>query len=85
MNYIDVVEIAGLPDEKINLGVATDEFGLQTKTEEWHYGENELIIIVNDTVNAVDTNVKSTYQKIQHIIDSARAAGDTSVMIQQIQ
>lgn len=85
MTYIEVLEVAGIPGKKIDVGIVTDEFGLQTKTEEWYYGDNQLIVIVNDTVNAIDLDVKSTYQRIQHIIDSARAAGDTSVMIQPIQ
>ncbi len=85
MNYIEVLETAGIPDKKIFVGTVTDETGLQTKTEEWYYGENQLIVIVNDTVNAIDTDISSTYRKIQHIIDSARAAGDTSVMIQPVQ
>ncbi|MEP7127275.1 MAG: hypothetical protein ABI729_00350 [Chitinophagales bacterium] len=84
MSYIDVVEIAGIPDQKINVGVTTDEFGLQTKTEEWHYGDNQLIVIVNDTVSSIDLDLKSTYHRIQHIIDSARAAGDTARMIQRV-
>ncbi|MBK9732111.1 MAG: hypothetical protein IPO83_12645 [Chitinophagaceae bacterium] len=85
MSYLDVVEIAGIPDQKINVGVTTDEYGLQTKTEEWHYGDNQLIVIVNDTVSSIDLDLKSTYQRIQHIIDSARAAGDSARMIQQLQ
>lgn len=85
MNYIEVLETAGIPDKKVFVGTITDETGLQTKTEEWYYGENQLIVIVNDTVNAIDTDISSTYRKIQHIIDSARAAGDTSVMIQPVQ
>ncbi|MBK6482784.1 MAG: hypothetical protein IPG01_06540 [Chitinophagaceae bacterium] len=85
MNYIEVLETAGIPDKKIFVGTVTDETGLQTKTEEWYYGENQLIVIVNDTVNAIDTDISSTYRKIQHIIDSARATGDTSVMIQPVQ
>lgn len=85
MNYIEVLETAGIPDKKVFVGTVTDETGLQTKTEEWYYGENQLIVIVNDTVNAIDTDISSTYRKIQHIIDSARAAGDTSVMIQPVQ
>jgi hypothetical protein len=85
MNYIEVLETAGIPDKKIFVGTVTDETGLQTKTEEWYYGENQLIVIVNDTVNAIDTDISSTYRKIQHIIDSARAAGDTSVMIRPVQ
>jgi hypothetical protein len=84
MSYIEVLEVAGFPDEKINVGTVTDEFGQQTKTEEWHYGNNQLVVIINDTVNAVDLDVRQTYQKIQHIIDSARAAGDTSSMIRSI-
>lgn len=85
MNYIEVLETAGIPDKKVFVGTVTDETGLQTKTEEWYYGENQLIVIVNDTVNAIDTDISSTYRKIQHIIDSARAAGDTSVMIQPLE
>lgn len=85
MNYIEVIETAGIPDKKVFVGTVTDETGLQTKTEEWYYGENQLIVMVNDTVNAIDTDIRSTYRKIQHIIDSARAAGDTSVMIQAVQ
>ncbi len=85
MNYIEVLEKAGIPDKKVFVGTVTDETGLQTKTEEWYYGENQLIVIVNDTVNAIDNDISNTYRKIQRIIDSARAAGDTSVMIQPVQ
>ena len=85
MSFTDVLDLAGFPDEKINVGTVIDEFGHQTKTEEWHYGNNQLIVIVNDTVNDIDMDVKTTYEKIRHIIDSAKATGDTSAMIQQLQ
>lgn len=84
MSNIDVIEIAGFPDQKINVGVVTDEFGHETKTEEWHYGDNQLVVIVNDEVTAVDLDVTGTYREIQHKIDSARAAGDTASMLQQL-
>lgn len=84
MSFIDVIEIAGFPDQKINVGTTTDAYGLETKTEEWHYGDNELVVIVNDTVVSIDHDLQATYRRIQHIIDSAKAAGDTSKMIQPV-
>jgi len=81
MSYIEVLEVAGLSTEKINVGTVTDQFNHQTQTEEWYYGNNQLIVIVNDTVESVDRDVASTYRKIQYIIDSAKAAGDTRPMI----
>ena len=85
MSFTEVLELAGFPDQKINVGSVTDEFGYQTKTEEWHYGDNQMVVIVNDTVNSIDLDIRSTQEKIRHIIDSAKAAGDTSSMIQSIQ
>ena len=84
MSYTQVLELAGFPDEKIDVGIVTDEFNHQTKTEEWHYGDNEIIVMVNDTVNSIDLNAKRTYDKIRHIIDSAKAAGDSSSLIQPL-
>lgn len=84
MSYIEVLETAGFPDNVVNVGVTTDEFGLQTKTEEWHYGDNQLIVLVNDTVSSVDLDLENTYRRIRHIIDSAKAAGDTTRLIQPI-
>jgi hypothetical protein len=84
MSFTEVLEFAGFPDEKVDVGTVTDEFGHETKTQEWHYGDNQLVVIVNDTVNAIDLDVKSTYQKIQHIMDSAKAAGDSSITIRPV-
>ena len=85
MSYLEVAETAGIPDRKVNVGSVTDEYGLETKTEEWYYGDNCLVVIVNDTVQAIDSDLRGTYKRIHYIIDSARAAGDTSVMIQPLQ
>lgn len=84
MSYIEVLEKAGFPDNVVNVGVTTDELGLQTKTEEWHYGDNQLIVMVNDTVSSIDLDLENTYRHIRHIIDSAKAAGDTTQLIQPI-
>ena len=81
MTFTEVLEVAGFPTEKVNVGSVTDEFGHETKTEEWHYGDNQMVVLENGVVSGVDLDIRSTYQKIQHIIDSAKAAGDTSVMI----
>jgi hypothetical protein len=82
MRSTDVLNLIGFPDEKIDLGNVYDQYSNQTHTEEWYYGSNQLIVIVNDTVNSIDPDVKKTNNRIQYIIDSARAAGDTAPMIQ---
>ena len=74
MTYPEVLDVAGAPDTIIHLGVVMDTFNNQTKTDQWYYGPDELIIMVNDTVNAIDLNARETQQRIQHMIDSARAA-----------
>ncbi len=73
MTFIDVMKIAGAPDTIIHLGIVEDTFHNQTKMNEWYYGQNQVVLIVNDTVNSIDYDVRSTEERIQHIIDSARA------------
>ena len=86
MSYIDVMNLAGAPDTIIHLGAYEDTFHNQTKTDEWHYGNNQIVVIVNDTVNAIDLNANETQQRIQHIIDSARAVeGNSKPFIQPSQ
>jgi len=74
MKFTDVLSIVGAPDTIVHLGVVMDTFSNQTKTDEWYYGPDQLIVIVNDTVNAVDLHARETQARIQHIMDSARAA-----------
>jgi hypothetical protein len=74
MSYIEVLDSVGVPDTVLHQGVVMDEFGNQTKTDEWYYGTNQMIVMVNDTVNAIDLNVRETHKRIRYIIDSARAA-----------
>lgn len=74
MTYVEVLESIGAPDTVLHRGVVMDEFGSQTKTDEWYYGSNSMVVMVNDTVNAVDTEVLETQRRIRYIIDSARAA-----------
>jgi len=86
MTFVDVMKLAGAPDTIIHLGIVVDTFNNQTKTDEWHYGENQIVVIVNDTVNAVDLHANETRQHIQHIMDSARAAeGNSNPFIQPAQ
>lgn len=73
MDYLEMVNIIGTPDTIIHLGIMLDQYGSQTKTDEWWYGKNTVIVMVNDTVNAIDANAIETEKRIQHIIDSARA------------
>jgi hypothetical protein len=86
MSYVDVMQLAGAPDTIIHLGAYEDTFRNQTKTDEWHYGNNQIVVIVNDTVNAIDLNANETQQRIQYIIDSARAVeGNSKPFIQPSQ
>lgn len=73
MSYIEVLDSVGVPDTVLHRGVVMDEFGSQTKTDEWYYGDNQMILMVNDTVNAIDLHVRETQKRIQYIIDSAKA------------
>ena len=86
MPFDVLLKIAGAPDTIIRRGIVYDQFSNQTKTDEWYYGNNQIVLIVNDTVNAIDLNAEATRQKIQHIIDSARAAeGNSKPLIQPSQ
>jgi hypothetical protein len=74
MSYIEVLDSVGVPDTVLHQGVVMDEFGNQTKTDEWYYSADAVIIMVNDTVNSIDISAGETRRRIQYIIDSARAA-----------
>jgi len=83
MTFVDVIKFAGAPDTIIHRGIVEDTFHNQTKTDEWQYSENQIVVIVNDTVNAIDLHAIETQQRIQHIMDSARAAeGNSKPFIQ---
>jgi len=86
MTFIDVMKLAGAPDTIIHLGIVEDTLHNQTKTDEWRYGSNQVVTIVNDTVFGVDLNSEVTRRRIQHIIDSAREAeGNNKPLIQPSQ
>ena len=86
MNFLDVMKEVGIPDTIIHIGVVQDQYGSQTKTDEWWYGNNAVIVMVNDTVNAIDSNALATQEKILRIIDSAKAVeGNNGTLIHQDQ
>ncbi|MCY7409051.1 MAG: hypothetical protein LH473_02170 [Chitinophagales bacterium] len=86
MTFMDVANTIGTPDTIIRVGVMLDEFGSQIKTDEWWYGKNIVIVMVNDTVNGIDPDAIATEKRIKHIIDSAKAAdGNNSILIQPSQ
>src|ERR1051325_9971951 len=86
MSFIDVMKLAGAPDTIIHLGILEDTLHNQTKTDEWRYGNNQTVTIVNDTVNALDLNAEETQRRIRHIIDSARETeGNNKPLIQPSQ
>ncbi len=86
MSFVDVMNIAGAPDTIIHWGFVEDTFHNQTRTNEWHYGNNQIVVMVNDTVSSIDLNAEATRLQIQHIIDSARAAeGGSNPFIRPLQ
>ncbi|MCS6991972.1 MAG: hypothetical protein NZL95_08940 [Chitinophagales bacterium] len=74
MTYTEVLQTVGFPDTIIHVGTSLDEYGSQTKIDEWWYGPHELVVLVNDTVNAIDLDAQASQQRIRHIMDSARRA-----------
>ena len=82
MNFADVLKLVGAPDEEVDRGTVLDKYGNQTRTTEWHYGDYTVITIVNDTVNTIILDTRNVDARIQHIIDSARMAGDSAPMVQ---
>ncbi|MCS6916549.1 MAG: hypothetical protein RMK52_08050 [Chitinophagales bacterium] len=74
MSYVEVLKVVGFPDTIIHVGKSLDEYGSQTKIDEWWYGPDELVVLVNDTVNAVDLQARQSLERIRRIMDSARHA-----------
>jgi hypothetical protein len=74
MTEKQVWDIAGQPTVREDLGMAVDENNDTTHYVKWHYGGNESVTFLNGKVNDVDTDVKATNERLQHIMDSAKAA-----------
>ncbi len=76
MSMNDVLKVTGEPTHRQDMGSATDEHGDTTHIIIWHYGNNESVTFINSQVNDVDTDLKSTQEQLQHIMDSAKAVSD---------
>ena len=74
MTEKQVWDIAGQPTLREDMGMAVDENNDTTHYVIWRYGDNESVTFLNGKVNDVDTDVKATRDRLQHIMDSARAA-----------
>lgn len=84
MNMKAVEDLAGKPATVQDLGVATSETGDTTHLVQWNYGNNQNVMFTNGKVSGVDLDMKASQEKVQHIMDSARAAegGGSTPMIQ---
>jgi hypothetical protein len=74
MSNEKVIELIGKPSNIEDLGSFTDENGITTKIENWFYGNNQSLTFKNNVVTGMDYNIRITNEKIQHTIDSAKAA-----------
>lgn len=76
MTIDQVRSVAGEPTAIEMLGTVTDEQGEETKMIIWYYGDNETVTYFNDTVNSIDTDLRASNERIQHIMDSAKRADE---------
>jgi hypothetical protein len=74
MSKKDLIERIGEPDSIVDLGRVTDENQYTQHLETYFYGPNQSVTLINDTVRSLDYNIKQTEARIQHRIDSAKAA-----------
>ncbi len=74
MSKDQLIQQAGKPDTIVDLGRVTDEHDYTQHLELYFYGSNQSVTLINDTVDALDFNIRKTETRIQHKIDSAKAA-----------
>ncbi len=73
MSKEELVQRIGQPDSIVDLGRVTDEHNYSQHLETYFYGINQSVTLINDTVRALDYNIKQTEARIQHRMDSAKA------------
>ncbi len=74
MTKNELVNNIGKPDSIVDLGRVTDEYNYTQHIEIYFYGSNQSATFINDTVNALDYNIKQTEARIKYRMDSAKAA-----------
>lgn len=82
MTFKEVESITGIANKVEDLGKSETETGDTTHLIQWFYGTNQSIMFTNGKVSGIDLDMKASSERIQHIIDSAKAADGTSGGIQ---
>ncbi len=75
MTFEEVEAITGLSYTIEDLGKSETENGDTTHLIQWFFGTNQSIMFTNGKVSGVELNIKASQERIQHIMDSAQAAG----------
>ncbi len=75
MTFEETEAITGISYKVEDLGKAETENGDTTHLIEWLYGNNQSIMFTNGKVSGVELDIKATQERIQHIMDSAKAVG----------
>lgn len=82
MNYKEVEVLTGKPASIQDLGTSTSETGDTSHLIQWFFGTNQSVMFTNGKVSGVDLDMNASMEKIQHIMDSAKAVDGTSGGIQ---
>ncbi len=82
MSFGEVEAITGLNYKVEDLGKSETENGDTSHLVQWFYGTNQSVMFTNGKVSGVDLDMKASMEKIQHIIDSAKAVDGSNGGIQ---
>ena len=77
MSFKEVEDLTGKPASVDNLGTATSETGDTSHLVQWYFGTNQSVIFTNGKVSGVELDIKASQERIQHIMDSAKAVDGT--------
>lgn len=75
MTFEEAESITGLSYTIEDLGKSETETGDTTHLIQWYFGTNQSIMFTNGKVSGVELDIKSSRERIQHIMDSAQAVG----------
>lgn len=75
MTFEEVESVTGLSYNVEDLGKSETEAGDTSHLIQWLFGTNQSIMFTNGKVSGVELNIRATQERIQHIIDSAKASG----------
>ncbi len=85
MGFKEVEDLTGKPASVEDLGTSTSETGDTSHLVQWYFGTNQSVMFTNGKVSGVELDIKVSQERIQHIIDSAKAADGSSGQLIQPQ